>query len=313
MKQVLYLGPEDSLAVVKRSVPPEYRVEHALDDDAVERLLPTTHAVLDASMRIRFDAARIGRASVLRAYVTATTGADHVDSKALDARGIPLLTLKGQKEILRGLSAAAEHSWLLLMACARKLRPAIDHVLAGSWERTQFPGMMLKGKTLGIVGCGRIGTWMSRYAAAFGMKTIGFDPQADPWPDGVDRVELDALLATADIVSVHVPLNDDTKQLLKARELGLCKPGVVVINTSRGEIIDESALLQALESGHVAALGLDVLVGEPETANHPLVVYARTHDNVVITPHIGGFCPEAVREVVAFSCKRIVSVLEDAK
>jgi phosphoglycerate dehydrogenase-like enzyme len=307
--RVLYLGPGEMHADVQAWLH-EFHVEHAATDEDVDARIAACVAVLDASMRIRFAAARIARASQLKLYVTATTGADHVDGKALADRGIPLLTLKGQREVLSNLTPAAEHSWLLLMSCARHLRAAVQQVLDGGWDRTLHPGTMLRGKTLGLVGCGRIGGWMAKYGHAFGMRVIGFDPHADPWPEHVNRAaSLEDVLQASDFVSVHVPLTEQTAGLLGRRQLGSLKRGAVLVNTSRGEIVDENALLEGLQTGHIAAAGVDVISGEPDIDRHPLVLYARAHHNLVITPHIGGFSPDAVRTVLEFSCGRIRSAL----
>jgi len=228
-----------------------------------------------------------------------------VDAAVLAERGIPLLTLRGQRQVLQNLTPAAEHSWLLLMACARRLRAAIQDVVAGEWDRNKYPGIMLRGRILGIIGCGRIGQWMSRYATAFGMRCLGFDPFVDPWPENIERRDLASLLAGADFITLHVPLEEGTQQLLKAKEFQMIRPGAIFVNTSRGAVIDESALLTALLEGRIAAAGLDVLAAEPDVKDDPLIEYAKTHDNLLITPHIGGFSPDAVRHVLSFSCQRI--------
>jgi D-3-phosphoglycerate dehydrogenase len=164
---------------------------------------------------------------------------------------------------------------------------------------------MLRGKTLGIIGMGRIGNWMARYASAFGMEVLGHDPHV-VFPDHVERTELRDLLGRSDFVSVHVNLTPETQGFLSRELIFQLKPGAVFINTSRGELVDEVALVDALAEGRLAAVGADVLGLEPEIHRNPLWNYARTHDNVIITPHIGGFCPEAVDKVVAFSAKRIL-------
>jgi len=267
-------------------------------------------AILDASMKVRFDRAMLDQATELKVISTATTGADHIDASALSERGIPLFTLAGEKEILNNLTPAAEHSWTLLMACARRLRGAVRHVLEGNWVRENFPGIMLKGKTLGLIGCGRIASWMARYARAFDMDVIGYDPFVDPWPAQIRREDLHTLLSQADFISVHVMLSDSTRGLIGAREFKLMKPGVVFINTSRGALIDERALLNGLLEGRIAAAGLDVLDGEPAVENHRLLEYARSHDNLIITPHIGGFSPDAVKKTVEHAAKRIAAFLK---
>jgi D-3-phosphoglycerate dehydrogenase len=313
MNTVVYLGPPHAMQVVQDIVEPRWSVRAPeATPECVNAALGDAVAILDASMRVPLDENRLDRARHLRVISTATTGADHIDSKALARRHIQLFTLAGERELLHNLTPAAEHSWLLLMACARHIRGAVRHVLEGEWKREEFPGTMLKGKTLGLIGCGRIGSWMSRYASAFEMHPIGYDPHIDRWPAMIDKSELDELLSTADFVSIHVPLNKETRRLLGKREFSLMKPGSVLINTSRGGITDENALLEALLEGRLGAAGLDVLEGEPGIDQHPLVQYARTHENLVITPHIGGFCPDAVKIVVAHAARRLLQALTDS-
>jgi D-3-phosphoglycerate dehydrogenase len=169
---------------------------------------------------------------------------------------------------------------------------------------------MLNGRTLGLIGCGRLGQWMSRYGAAFGMEVLGHDPHVAPWPEGIIQTDLADLVANADVISVHVHLSEATRGLLSADLLASIKPGAIVINTSRGAIIDEAALLAGLESGRIGAAGLDVLDGEPEIAQHPLIAYGRGHDNLIVTPHIGGFSPDAVRVVCRRAAEKIMAKLE---
>lgn len=306
MSLLLFLGPHDALEYVRANLPKNFEVRLALDDVGVNEVIRTADVILDAYMKVRFPADRIASADNLKLFVAATTGADHVDASALANRGIPLLTLKGQKELLRNLTPAAEHSWLLLMACARHLRGALREALKGGWDRNKYPGIMLRNKTLGIIGCGRIGQWMASYATAFGMRCFGYDPHVESWPENIQKASLHDLLRSADFITVHVPLNDETYSLLGAHEVRLMKRGAILINTSRGDIVDQSALLLALQEGHLGAAGLDVLSGEPDITDNPLVEYARAHDNLIITPHIGGFSPDALKCVLEFSCQRIV-------
>jgi phosphoglycerate dehydrogenase-like enzyme len=305
---VLYLGPESGLAAVKETLGSGYEVlAPATTPTTVLPLLPQAHAILDASMKVPLRQAELGTAALLKIIVTATTGADHIDSATLKERNIPLLTLKGQKQVLNELTPAAELSWMLLMACARHLRAANKHVEAGLWDREQFPGMLLKGRTLGLIGCGRIGQWMARYATAFGMHVVGHDPHLPEkeWPATIERADLDTVLRSAHAVSIHVHLSDETRGLVRQREFGLMRPGTILINTSRGAICDEDALLQALESGHLGAYGTDVLEGEPDIQKSRVWRYAQKYDNCLITPHIGGFSPDAVNIVLKFSAERI--------
>jgi len=306
-----YLGPSDHVSAIADVTGNAFdiRCVHP-NPGAVADILRSATAFLDASMRVRLTREMIEAAPALRIVAAATTGADHIDSQALHDRGIRLVTLRGHHELLNQLTPAAEHSWLLLMACARRLPAARQAVLGGKWDRNEFPGIMLRGRTLGIVGLGRIGRWMARYAEAFGMKCQATDPYTTDWPAVVARVELDELLETSDFVTVHVHLTNETRGLLDARRIRLMKPGAILVNTSRGDIIDETALVEALRAGRIGGAGLDVLTGEPEVVNHPLRIYALEHDNLLITPHIGGFSPDAVRTVVRFSAEQIVRYLE---
>lgn len=304
----LYLGPASGTAAVTSTLGAGWQVlAPETTPAAVLPLLPQVHAILDASMKVPLRQADLDTATHLKLITTATTGADHIDSKALAARSIPLLTLKGQKQVLNELTPAAELSWMLLMACARHLRAANRHVESGLWDRELFPGMLLKGRTLGLIGCGRIGQWMSRYATAFGMRVIGYDPYLpeSEWPATIERTDLDTLLQNAHAVSIHVHLSDETRGLVGPREFSLIRPGTILINTSRGAICDEDALLQALETGRLAGYGTDVLEGEPAIQTSRIWQYAQTHDNCLITPHIGGFSPDAVDIVLKFAATRV--------
>jgi D-3-phosphoglycerate dehydrogenase len=304
---VAYSGPRDLAAVIGEALGAQFVVRWVPPEpDAVAKALRDAAIFLDASMRVRVTAEMVDDAPDLELVVTATTGADHIDGAALARRGIPLLTLKGQHEVLNGLTPAAEHSWLLLLACARSLPAARAHVIDGGWDRTLFPGVMLRGRALGIIGCGRIGQWMARYGHAFGMVCRGYDPYLTEWPENLKRTGLPELLAVSDFVTLHVHLTDATRGLLRRDHFETMKPGAVFVNTSRGELIDEAALLDVLRSGRLRGAGLDVLTGEPDIADHPLRRYAAEHGNLILTPHIGGYSPDALVSVLRFSAGRIL-------
>lgn len=271
--------------------------------------LRTASGLLDASMRVSLTPELVEAAPNLRIVSCATTGSDHISRPATEARGIVVRTLREDGPLLQNLTPAAELTWALLMACARRLPAAIDHVHAGKWIREEFPGTMLNGRQLGLIGLGRIGGWMSRYARAFGMSVVGHDPHQATAPDGVKRVPLEDVFRTSDFISVHVHLTPETTGMVTRALLEQAKPGAVFLNTSRGAIVDERALLDGLKSGRIGGAGLDVLEGEPKTADHPLVEYSRTHSNVLITPHIGGFSPDAVRIVCRRAGEKIVEHL----
>jgi D-3-phosphoglycerate dehydrogenase len=310
---VAYSGPRDLESVVREALGARFVVRWTPpEDEVLAKALRDAAVFLDASMRVRITAAMVDDAPDLRLVVTATTGADHIDAAALARRHIPLLTLKGQTEVLNGLTPAAEHSWLLLLACARGLPAARAHVVDAGWDRTQVPGVMLRGRALGVIGCGRIGQWMARYGHAFGMVCRGYDPFLARWPEHLAPTDLVDLLTVSDFVTLHVHLTDATRGLLRREHFEAMKPGAVFVNTSRGELIDEAALLDALRSGRLRGAGLDVLTGEPDIADHPLRRYASEHANLIITPHIGGYSPDAVATVLRFSAGRILAHLGGA-
>jgi D-3-phosphoglycerate dehydrogenase len=275
----------------------------------VQSQIKTCDALLDASMKVRITDAMIASATNLKIISCATTGSDHIERGELKRRGIPVRTLVEDRKLLLNLTPAAELSWALLLACARMLPAAISHVKSGGWNREMFPGVMLKGKRIGIIGCGRIGMWMSRYARAFGMDIVGYDPLLDDFPPQIRPVSLEELVRTSDFITIHVPLNKDTKELLSEDLFAVLKNESILINTSRGAVVDEKALLKALESGRLLAAGLDVLTDEPDIEKSPLFQYAQTHDNLVITPHCGGFSHDAVRIVCRRAAEKIVEYL----
>jgi phosphoglycerate dehydrogenase-like enzyme len=306
----IYLGGEDGFDATVAALAGISELRHVpAEAAAVAAALTDADAVLDASMKVRITDAMVAAAPRLRIISTATTGSDHIERKVLGERGIPVRTLKEDPDILRNLTPAAELSWAMVMTCARKLTAAVKHVNGGGWTRELFPGLMLNGRTLGLIGCGRIGGWMSRYARAFGMRVQGYDPYLKALPEGIEPASLEQVMASSDVISVHVHLSDETRGLVSRALFESVKPGTIFINTSRGAIADEAALLDGLRSGRIGAAGLDVLEGEPDTAEHPLVRYSREHDNLLITPHCGGFSPDAVRVVCRHAAGKIAAAL----
>lgn len=249
------------------------------------------------TLRIRVDAEVIAAAKRLKVVATNSTGTDHLDLPLLEKNGIPVLSLKHDREFLDRIPTTAELAFALLLTCARHLPECFEATRQGRWERHLFAGTQLSGKTLGIIGVGRLGTIMSQYGRAFRMGVLGCDPFQQQIPEGVEMTTLDRLLAESDFISLHVHLTDQTRNLLGAAELARIKPGSCLINTSRGGLIDESALVREMENGRIAAAGLDVIDGEwrEDKFNHPLIAYSRKNPRLYITPHIGGTSPDAVR------------------
>jgi D-3-phosphoglycerate dehydrogenase len=259
---------------------------------------------------IPVDAAVLAHADRLKVIATPSTGTDHIDLRAAKKRGITLLSLTTEYALLDTFTATAEHAWGLLLACLRQLPAAAAATCRGKWARERFTGRQLSGKTLGVIGVGRLGRMLIAYGTAFRMRVLGCDPK--PFRiASVRRVTLDTLLRASDVISIHVHLTEATRGLIGRREFAKMKMGAVIVNTSRGAILDERALLAALRSGRVGAAGLDVIDGEwlPDVRRHPLVRYARSHDNLVITPHIGGATVESIAGARMFMANKLAEYL----
>lgn len=303
--RLLYIGPEEMRDVVEGKLSENFDVLYARNELEVDQLIDSAEVILDANISIEFSGTRLEKAQNLKLYVCASTGTNHVDGDFLSHRGITLHSLREEQEFLRNITPTSEHAWLLLMACARKLLGASRDVRNGNWIRAHYPGILLRGKKLGVIGCGRIGQWLSHYGLAFGLTCFGYDPYINTWPEGIQKSSLEFLLGQSDFISIHVPLTASTRHLLGPKEFEFIKRGAILINTSRGDVIDESCLLRALLDQQLYAAGVDVLTGEPHIANHPLVEYARNHDNLIITPHIAGFSLEVLEVVLVYFCEKI--------
>ncbi|MFT6671225.1 MAG: D-3-phosphoglycerate dehydrogenase [Afipia broomeae] len=306
MKYVTYTGPDYGTAIVADVLGEGYKVLATVPtrEDLLPKLARSV-ALLDASMKVEIDSAAITASPDLRLVALASTGSTHVDAAALAARDIPLLTLKGQTEVLGSLTPAAELTWGLILHCARQLRAANRHVEGGEWDRTLLPGVMLNGKTIGIIGLGRLGGWIARYATAFGMTVLYHDP-FNPVSDSYGAsMPLKDMVTQSDVITLHIHVSDDTRGMIDRTLVEAFKPGAIFVNTSRGELTDEDALLDALASGRLSGMGVDVLTDEPCITQSRLWQHAQSDDRLVITPHIGGFSPDAVKTVVKFSAERI--------
>ncbi|MEX1079905.1 MAG: NAD(P)-dependent oxidoreductase [Homoserinimonas sp.] len=223
---------------------------------------------------------------------------DHVDLNAAAAQNVIVTNVAGY-----GDDAVAEHATALLLAALRDV-PRLDAaVRAGSWP--QVGAWQLRGSRLGVVGLGGIGRRMAAIGAGLGMEVVAWNRSAETGSTeahGIALVPLDELLATSDAVSLHVPLNGDTRGLLDARRLSLMKPESILVNTARGAVVDETALLQALDAGSIRAAALDVFDQEPIDPNNPLL----KHDRTVVTPHVAFNTGEAARELFVRALRNVV-------
>ncbi len=247
-------------------------------------------ALLDAGKNLIV----VGRAGV---------GVDNIDVDAATKRGITVVNAP-----TTNIVAAAEHALALMWALARQIPQADASVRRGEWKREQFTGTELVGKRLGLVGLGRVGSEVARRAAGLGMEVVTFDPYVSPERAAqmqVKLVEFEELLTTSDFVSLHTPLTRETKKLIGAEELAKCKRGARLVNAARGALVDENALLDALDAGQLAGAALDVFEPEPPKNERLL-----QHPKVVITPHIGGSTEESATRVSLEIAGEVLAVLE---
>jgi len=232
----------------------------------------------------------LNRALSLKVIGRAGAGVDTIDVTAATRRGILVMNTPGGNTV-----STAEHTMSLLLSMARNIPQACGSMREGKWERSRFLGTELCGKTLGIVGLGKIGREVAKRCQAFEMTVIGCDPVLSAEVAskfGIELVALEELLNRSDFITIHAPLNDETRGLIGRKQIELCKDGVRFVNCARGGIVEEQALLEALESGKVASAALDVFSTEPPSHN-PLV----HHPRVVVTPHLGASTEEAQEKV----------------
>jgi phosphoglycerate dehydrogenase-like enzyme len=273
--------------------------EHLLGDELVSALAGS-EVVVAMRERTTFGRDLLDRLPDLRLLVTTGMANASIDLAAARDRGVVVCGTRSRQ------AGPAELTWALVLAVTRHVAYEDAAVRAGGWQTTIGPE--LSGRTLGLLGLGRLGTIVAGYGAAFGMRVLGWSANLDPSHArelGVEPVALDDLLTRADVVTIHLKLSDRTRGLLGARELDLIGPDGYLVNTSRGPIVDEAALVAALRSGRIAGAGLDVFDLEPLPADHPL----RTAPRTVLTPHIGYVALDAYRTFYADAVEDVTAWL----
>jgi D-3-phosphoglycerate dehydrogenase len=291
---------EEGLAILR----PHARIEIVSGNRAaLERSLGQAVALLVRS-ETRVTEALLDAAPKLRVIGRAGAGVDTIDVAAATARGIVVVNAPGGNAV-----AAAEHALALMFALARRIAAADASLKRGEWSRNKYTGSELTGKTLGLIGLGRVGTEVARRAQGLDMRVLVFDPYV---PDeharriGLEPVELDALLDGSDFVSLHVPLTEATRGILSAERIARMRPGAFVVNCARGGLVDEAALIAALDDGRLAGAGIDVFTTEPVSADDPLP----RHRKVVATPHLGASTVEAQANVATQVAREVLAVLD---
>jgi len=232
----------------------------------------------------KVGAAAMDAAPSLKVISKHGSGTDTIDKVAARARGIAVVAAVGANA-----AAVAEQALALLLACAKSVVTLNERMHTGHWDKATHKSVELEGRTVGVIGLGAIGLRFARMADAMGMRVLGFDPYAKNLPGYVESTDLATIWREADAVSLHCPLTADNARLVDAQTLASCKRGVLIVNTARGGLIDETALLDAVRSGQVAGAGLDSFAVEPMTVPHPFQGEAR----ITLSPHIGGVTADA--------------------
>ncbi|CAI8039575.1 D-3-phosphoglycerate dehydrogenase [Geodia barretti] len=276
---------------IKRGLTPEELVDIIGDYDAlvVRSETKVTSPVIEAGRNLKV----VARAGI---------GVDNIDLDAATRAGIAVVNAP-----IGNTVAAAEHTLALMLSLARNVPQAYASMKEGQWQRSAFMGIEVRNKTLGIIGLGRVGSEVARRASSFGMRLIAFDPFVAP--DfaarlGVTTMTLDELLPQADFITLHTPLTPGTTKMINKEQLAKMKPGARLINVARGELVDEDALLQALENEQLAGVALDVFTNEPP-GDLPLL----RHPRLMATPHLGASTQEAQREVAIEAAEQVIAVL----
>jgi D-lactate dehydrogenase len=305
--------------------------------------VPEEAEFLSVGIGQRIDAEFLQKHPRLRVIATRTTSTDHIDEEVCEERGIAVYNVADYGE-----NTVAEHVFALLLALTRKLRTCYDLVRTGRVRPEDVRGTDLFGKTLGVLGCGRVGLHVIRVASGFRMKVLGHDDRPHPFYTELldfSYVTLEEVLTQSDIITIHLPLNQATRHLLNRQSLALCKPGVILINTARGAILDLEAAMEGLESGHIGGLGLDVLEnesifhdgatsilskqiaervrvaadergGQPTTRLEEIRSLVRhhrilQHPRVVFTPHTAYNSWEAMHRICALTARHLQAALRE--
>ncbi|WP_349742765.1 2-hydroxyacid dehydrogenase [Roseateles cavernae] len=287
-----------------RHLGPVYLAGESFEAASIEVIFVRLARRLDASLSAQYPN--------LRFIVSPTTGLNHIDLDHFASRGIEVISLRGRTAFLDTIYATAEHTLAMVLALIRKLPQAVSHSRAQGWNRYLFKGSELNGKRVLLLGYGRIGRQMERLYGAFGCQIFAHDVDLSRVPEAL-RCGWPAVLGQTDVLSIHVNLSSETEGLVNGALLERLPPHAVVVNTARGEIVDQRALLQLLRDGRIAGAALDVLRGEPQPFDADTVALIESIDEgrLLLTPHIAGFTEESLQKVEIHVAELLVSRMRE--
>ena len=313
MKSILNIEPKNFSAQAAKILSKIGKVNNG--PFSRENLLKKIHLydIIIVRLAHKIDKELIDAATRLKVISSATTGLNHIDFNYAQKKGIKVLSLKDETRFLKNIYATAEHTWALLLSLIRKIPYAHNSVINGKWDRDRFKGRELNGSTIGIVGLGRIGLKIADYAISFGMNVLSYTKGKNNTVKGVTIVNsLEELIENSDIITIHVPFNSSTRKMFGKSEFNRIKKGALLINTSRGEILDEAELIKAIKNGNLAGAALDVISKETsmnDLNKSKIIQFNNKDERIIITPHIGGATYESMEKTEVFMANKILKHL----
>lgn len=269
--------------------------------------------ILVVKLGVRISKEVMDKMPKLKIIGTSTTGLNHIDTEEAERRGIAIASLRGETDFLRTIYPTAEETIGLIIMLMRNLHLGYRGVLEGKWLKEESYGHELHGKILGVIGFGRLGSMVARFGRVFNMRVIACDPNVSAEAmrqEGAEKAEMERVFRESDVVTIHVLHSPEIDHLITRELFQIMKPMAYFINTARGELIDEAALLEALEQKKIAGAALDVLENEDPKGehikNHPLVEYAKKNSNLIIVPHLGGATFESMSRTENFIAEKII-------
>lgn len=319
--RVLFTEPEAYDDALRAFIPPQWECtfkSFADEKELVGWVAVCDYDVVFARLGLTFGSSFFLASSATKIVATPTTGLDHIDLKAAQKASVRVLNLRGELELLRQITSTAEHAWALLLACNRRIPSLVDRTRAGSWARGDLELHQLSSHTIGIIGLGRLGRMVADYARAFRMHVLTHDPYVtkDQIPHDIQHVSLEELLSKSDHIVLTATYSNGDSEILGREQVLSIKFGSTFINVSRGELVNEAALVEALDLGILRAVGVDVLSGDSrwtfgEQVESALIQKSRQTDRVLVTPHVGGYAREAVKKTRLFMIQRVNQVIND--
>lgn len=318
---VLHLEYEEYPLAMMEQLARQHQVDSFVCDtqqQLYKKLSENSYDVIFTRLGLALDKRAIELQPNLKFIVTPTTGLNHIDTQISALRNIQIVSLKGENRFLANVKSTAEHTWALLLMLIRRMAQARESVLRNEWKRELFLSDELDGKKLGIIGYGRLGKIVARYGQAFGMNVLIYDRNSEVYKErtpGLQPVGLNDLLTQSDYILLLISYSPENESFMDTDKFQLLKQDAYFVNTSRGEMVDEDALLQALRHGKLKGAALDVLRNDsswPGTVmgSNDLIEYAKVNENLLITPHSGGYGRESTIKTKNFIVKKFLSLTQ---